>query len=320
MTTMKKSKLILAVVPAITLIAAPAFAAEQSFNANSLAIDNFVGRVQITTASVDRIKVDIDNGQGVMQAPTAELAGNVLHVGYDYRQKVRNCSSSNNFGAGKKVRLRIKGGSMHDLEAFPSVRITVPQGTELAMKGGAVFGSAQDMGKSYVGINSCGDFRMGNVAGDFGGQINGSGDLSVGNVSGAADLGINGSGDLETGDISKDASLAINGSGDIDTGAVQALQVGINGSGDVKVASVSGPVKVTINGSGDIRVVDGQATPFAVTVRGSGDVSFGGHAKGVEYNLSGSGDISVKSFEGDLKRIGPKADVQIRDGHLHVGN
>lgn len=320
MTTMKKTSLMIAALPAFVLTALPAFAGEQSFVAQKLDIENVVGRVTITTADVNRLKVDINNGQDVMDAPTARLSGDVLRVGYDHKQKVRNCSTNGNIHFGNKgnVQLRLKGGKTHELTAYPSVRITVPQGTALIVRDGAVFGTAGDMGASDVGINSCGDFRMGNVGGDMRAQINGSGDLYAGDVSGTLKVGINGSGDVRIGEVSGNASLAINGSGDIDTGAVQGLDAGINGSGDIKVDSVSGPASVTINGSGDVGIKDGEAAPLSVTVRGSGDISFGGHANGVDYSIAGSGDIDVRSFTGDLNKHGPKADVTIRDGHLHV--
>lgn len=322
MTTMKKTSLLFAALPVFALSALPAFAGEQAFDAKSLEIENVVGRVTITTGNVSQIKVDIDNGAGVMETPKASMSGDVLRVGYDHKQKVRQCSANGrySFGDARNVKLRLKGGKKHNLAEYPSIHIVVPANTSLDMHGGAVFGTAGDMGASDVAINSCGDFRMGNVNGDFRANINGSGDLAAGNVAGALDTSINGSGDVRIGAVSGDARLAINGSGDIDTGVVQGLSTKINGSGDVKVASATGAVSITINGSGDVGVKDGEATPLSVTVRGSGDIKFGGHANGVDYNLAGSGDIDVRSFSGDLNRRGPKADISIKDGHLHVGN
>ena len=305
------------IIAGLALPAASALAA-QSYDAHALVLKDVTGRVHVRTASVDRISVDIDPGAGVVDAPRVSVRdGAVLVRGNKYRH-VR-CSVRDH-----KVRLgvaRFGIGKKHKLADFPTVTVTVPQGSSLKISGGRVFGEAGDLAQADVQVNGCGNFSLGAVAGDLEAQLNGSGDLAAGTVGGDADAQLNGSGDLTIGDVSGDADAQVNGSGDLrlgDIGGEAEAQVNgsgdlylgaanggldaqVNGSGDIHVAFVQGPVHASINGSGDIVIKGGTATPFAASIIGSGDVAFHGHANGVDARVTGSGDITLASYEGEFR-------------------
>lgn len=307
-----------AVTSSLALMAATHVQAE-TFSANSIRLENLVGMVEIITTTGSEVRLDMEPGTGVMDLPQVDVKNGVAKIHYRDRVRVRSCNSRGKFlGKDDVVSVRLKGGSKHDILDYPSYRIHVPIGTDLSIRGGAVFGKAGNLGSADLSIDSCGDFSVGDVTGDLKAKVNGSGDIQVGLVGGALYVGVNGSGDVKVGAVSGDAELRINGSGDIEVGIVQALQASINGSGDIEVGSATGEVDLSINGSGDIKVAGGQAAPLEASIRGSGDIGFFGHASGVKVYVSGSGDIVVDSFDGDLDTGGHRIEIQIDDGRLHI--
>jgi hypothetical protein len=317
---MKKTNMI-ATGAALAMILATGAQAE-SFSAGSVKLENLVGKVEIVTVSGNQVRLDMDAGAGFMELPQVEVRNGVARIYYSKRIKVRQCSvraeETDDGYELVSVKLKLKGGKKHKLEDYPSIRLEVPAGTDFSAKGGVIFGTAGDLGSVNIGIDSCGDFRMGNIDGDLKANINGSGDFWAGDVSGNVNASINGSGDIVVKSANGNARLHINGSGDIEVAKVKSLTASINGSGDIEVGSTDGEVDLGINGSGDIEVGSGRAAPFEASIHGSGDIAFEGHASGVKVYISGSGDIVVGSYDGKLDTGGHRIEIEIEDGRLHV--
>ncbi|MCF6293078.1 MAG: DUF2807 domain-containing protein [Robiginitomaculum sp.] len=294
----------------------------QTYSADAVAVENFVGQVEFVTVPGEEIELSMSAGDGVRDLPQVAVEDGVLRIYYDKRVKVRSCNESGRRGSGSEwlqyVTIKLKGEKKHKLSAYPSLRVSVPANTDLVLKRGVIFGSAGDLASADITVNSCGEFAVGEIAGDLKVKINGSGDIKAGNVTGDLSAGINGSGDIAVKSVNGKTSLRINGSGDIELANVQALSASINGSGDIAVDKANGSVDLSINGSGDIEVRGGEAVPFKASIRGSGEIVFDGHANNVKVYIAGSGDIHVASFEGDLDTGGHRVEVKIDNGRLHV--
>jgi len=294
---------------------ATAQTASNGYSADTVAIDHFIGNIEVRTGSSSRVTVAITNPGDLVEDPTVSNASGTLTI--DGGESMRNlrCSSRNN-----NVRIGRSRLNMHDIEDYPTLVITAPADIAFNLRRSAFVGQSGDLGSLEMSMSSCGRFEGGNIAGAASISINGSGDITVGsigsdadvdingsgdviftNVSGNARVGINGSGDVQSGDISGDADVSINGSGDVEFGTVAGLEIGISGSGDVKADSMNGAFDARINGSGDIRVRGGRAEPFGVNIGGSGDVSFDGTAVNVTVREGGSGDVRIDNIEGTVR-------------------
>jgi len=321
MKPMKKTMFISIVPVLLAVSVAPASA--ETFNASAIKLENIVGRVIITTGNTSNIEVNIDPGARIVDVPPTRVVNGVLRIGSSKEIETRKCNvkgsrSANQYGEHYQVRIKLPGGKLRPLSDYPTIRVSVPTGTDLTLAGGTVFGTAGDMGEVDLLVDGCGKFIVGDVADNLKARINGSGDIVAGTVGGALQSLINGSGDIIIGAVLGDASLRINGSGDIEVDRVRSVVAKINGSGDIEVGSVSGEVETCVNGSGDIEIAGGTAAPFVASIHGSGDIAFGGHANGVRVYIAGSGDIVVNSFEGDLDTDGHRIEVNIDGGRLHV--
>ncbi|WP_417484275.1 GIN domain-containing protein [Maricaulis salignorans] len=286
----------------------------QSYSADTVSIENFIGRVEIRTGSSDQVSVEISNAGGLVDNPSVDYSGS--RVAIDGGQSIRNLNCSTRRG---EIRIGRRWSGQHAITDYPVLTITAPASLALEMRESAFQGNAGDLGSLDLTMNSCGRFEAGDIAHDaeisingsgdvttraIGGDadigINGSGDVVLGTVAGTADIGINGSGDVQMADVGGDAEVGINGSGDVEFGRVAGLDVRISGSGDVEAASMNGAFSARIGGSGDIAVHDGRAEPFDVSINGSGDVSFGGTAVNVTVRESGGGDVDIGEIEGSV--------------------
>ena len=312
-TFLATSAVIIAGVVAIST-GATAQTSSSGYNADTVAVDHFIGSIEVRTGSSSQVTVAISNPGDLVDDPTISNASGILTI--DGGESMRNlrCSSRNN-----NIRIGRSRFNLHDIEDYPTLVITAPADIAFNLRRSAFVGEAGDLGSLDMSMSSCGRFDGGNVAGAASISINGSGDITVGSVGenadidingsgdvifsaigGSASIGINGSGDVSTGNISGDASVSINGSGDVDFGSVAGLEIRISGSGDVKADSMNGAFDARINGSGDIRVRGGRAEPFGVYIGGSGDVSFDGTAVNVSVREGGSGDVRIDNIEGTV--------------------
>ncbi len=271
------------VLVASLILPAAALNAAETFDSKTLHLKNVTGTVHVRTADVARISVDIDDGTGIVDAPTLSMRQGVVEIS-GQKMRRRNCRErGDKIYLGKSRFLGAFGlGRKYPLEDFPSITVTAPIGTFLEISGGQVFGESGDLGEADIQLNGCGKFSIGDVAGNLDVQVNGPGDFVSGDVGGALDALVNGVGDLVVGDVK---------------GEVEAE---VNGVGDMTIASVNGRVYAHVNGVGDIDIEAGTATPFIARVNGVGDVSFEGHAIGVDAQVHGVGGISIGSYEGSF--------------------
>lgn len=284
----------------------------QSFNATSLEIRNFIGRVEIREAN-GPILVNVERGAAELEAPGVSEAGGRVTVDGGHSMRNMNCNSRNGVIS---VREGWRGES-RPLSDYPTLVISAPSSVALHIERTLFTGEAGNLGSLDLDFDYCGSFTAGDIAGEAAIMIDGSGDVRVGSVGGAASfeidgsgnlssagigasstLGIDGSGDITTGDIAGSVEVEIDGSGDIEVGSVRGADIGIDGSGNAVFASVDGGVTIGIDGSGDVVIRDGRAQPFRVDISGSGDVRFGGEAVDLHVDIDGSGDVRVERSSG----------------------
>lgn len=232
--------------------------------------------IEVTLVSTNsRLPIRITRGERTV------IQGNVAH-------RVRGCRAL--LG---RTTVHVAGLGEISYDSFPQLVIHVPMDVRLAA-GDAVFGAIGRSNSLEFANAGCGDWTIGNVAGEMRISQAGSGDTRAGSA-GRAELRIAGSGDITTQDI---------------RGGLIAVSAG---SGDIIAASVDGPFNARIAGSGDIHARRGAVTDMSATIAGSGDVDFGGVARSLKASVVGSGDVHATSVTGEVsKRL-------VGSGEVHVG-
>lgn len=302
----------------------------------TITMHDFIANVEIVTTSGPEATIKIaDTKTGkesvlfTMNNRQIEVFSKTAPNGKKFRKKL------NNWRQGKQAFRTL-------MADYPTVKIAVPEGTNIIMKNVAtqldiadvqgdislqdmiyVAGTVGDIQRGDIQTTGAGELAFGSVAqmlkarvtgsgslsfvqsGPAWLQVIGSGDITVGSVFGDVNANITGSGDIELGDIAGSCDLLITGSGDIQAGDIaEGLEVNLKGSGDIKVAAIEGPGEITIAGSGDVEIVEGLADPLRVSIRGSGDFDFGGLARNPNVSVNGSGDVFIKAYEGKVKTSG----------------
>ncbi|MBI1234815.1 MAG: hypothetical protein GC208_09970 [Alphaproteobacteria bacterium] len=290
---------------------APAGSA-QSFDASSLDVRNFIGRIEIREVN-GPILVNVEGGASDIDAPSISESGGTVRIDGGHSMRNMNCTTRNgNISVRQGWR-----GERRPLSDYPTLVISAPSSLALHVERTLFVGEAGNLGSLDLDFDHCGSFTAGDVAGDASVDIDGSGDVRIGmvggmaefeidgsgdliseGISGSAELGIDGSGDITTGDIGGSVRIGIDGSGDIETGRVNGAEINIDGSGNTVLASVAGGVNIGIDGSGDVVIGNGRAQPFHVEIDGSGDVRFNGEAVDLHVEIDGSGDVRVQQSSG----------------------
>lgn len=284
------------------------------YSADTLSVENFIGRIEIRTGSGSEIRVETRNTGGLADDPQITNSGSGVMIDGGQNMRGINCNSRNG-----QMRIGRRWQTAHPITDYPQLIITAPADVAFELERSAVQGEAGDIGSLDFSMSSCGDFEIGDVAedahiriagsgdivaGEIGGQVQvdiaGSGDVELGGIGSHADVQISGSGDVRMRDVDGDASVSINGSGDVDFDDVRGLAVRVSGSGDVSAASMNGPFEASIGGSGDISVGGGRAEPFEASIMGSGDISFRGTAVNVMVREMGGGDVEIRDIEGSI--------------------
>jgi len=210
--------------------------------------------------------------------------------------RIKNCMSLNG-----NVSVSVAGVGKVAWAAMPEVIVYVPMEAKVGA-GGAVFGSVGRASSLQLSNTGCGDWTVGNVAGELKVNLAGSGDTRAGSA-GVARIHLAGSGDVTLGGVGGDLTVKIAGSGDVTAGSVGGgLSVSTGGSGDTEVASVAGAVTTSTAGSGDVLIRRGRASALNVSTAGSGDVLFGGVAGSVNAKIAGSGDVRVSQVTGAISK------------------
>jgi len=308
---------------AMALPASPAWAQQaQGFDARSLSIENFIGRIEIRNG--ERLSVSAEPGRGGHEAPSIrEEAGGVMIDGGYSLDNVR-CSRrggeltftterSGFFGFMRR------GGESGRLSDYPVLVISAPEDIALSIRSSIYDGSAGSLGSADIQVRGCGRFEMLDVAGDAGLRVSGSGRLKAGDIGGDAVLRISGSGRVEAGNVGGDAELRISGSGSVSAGDiggasqmrisgsgslsagdVHDVEIRVSGSGSVQMQNQTGAFSARLSGSGGVQVGAGRAEPFEVRISGSGGVRHGGEAVNADVSVSGSGTVSAERFSGSM--------------------
>ena len=300
---------------AFTLSAAHSSSAqsEQSFRAEAVSLDNFAGTLRYETSRGNNVSVRIEGGDDYTDDISISERGGVVRIDGGINLRDFHCRTRNN-----NVRMGPRR-DMRALEHYPTLVISAPRGSALALERNAVFGTIGDVGVLSLTISSCGDLEVGNVSeaaeidirgsgdlvmgkveGPLAVDIRGSGDIQMGDVSEGVAIDVRGSGDIRMGDVGGGLSVSIPGSGDLQFGRVHDTSIRVNGSGDVDIEHIDGALSVDIRGSGDVMVNGGTARGLMVDIAGSGDVTLRGTAEGAVIRENGSGDVNVRRFEAEV--------------------
>jgi hypothetical protein len=265
----------------------------QTYNANSLKLDDVVGTVRVDVKDSGPMAIQVNGLPERVKKVHVGMKGGTLMVSSESVGTVwdwRHWFDFSRANINKPSQLQI--------------HIAVPRGSDVDVDetaGNVTIGNT--MGKLKFSVQGHTESSIGNVAeADL--DMAGSGKLTVGNVTGLARIDTAGSGNIRLGDVGK-VNADIAGSGSITTGAVKgAIDVDIAGSGDFSAASVQGPTSVSIAGSGSVTIAGGEADPLKVEIMGSGNVNFGGVAVNPRIEAMGSGSVKIKSYRGTLQNDG----------------
>ncbi len=301
-----------AVITTAMACAIPVFAADGANDGPVLTIRDFIGTVNITNSGGQTIEVSRSDG--------ARYHTNGNKVEINDNQSLNDISCK-----GDDDNIRIRKGSWYGgrgykrISEYPNVEISIPANTRLVIDDSLVFGQIGNVGSADLELRSCGDLKLGNVAGTLDLKLSGSSDLDMGNagaakivISGSGDveaqkfgpttLTISGSGDVELDSIEGDATLKSSGSGDISIGDIRGnLDYIGGGSSDLEIASVMGDtVFLRSSGSGDVEVDDGNVTSAEIIASGASDIEFLARSVDAKVKASGASDITLLQPSGNL--------------------
>ncbi len=211
------------------------------------------------------------------------------------------------------------GRGDYGLSQMPQVLVHVPLDAVIE-SGGIVHGAVARSHSLTLGASGCGDWTVGNVAGQLNTGLSGVGDVRTGS-SRAAEVALSGTGHLSVGDVQTQlvahlsgagslttrsagaADLSISGSGGLATGPIAGpLTVHISGAGSLKAASAGGPVTADVSGVGSVSIAGGHAPTFSAQVSGTGHVDFRGVADSLDASVSGVGSVSVARVTGAVSQ------------------
>ena len=273
---------------------------------STVEISNIVGVVDVRYFDGETIEVEIEQGSAGGEAPEITRSGEDVRI-KSPAKRWRNVSCSSRGG---ETRVSFNREAKHALSEYSRVSVRMPRGTALVASGGVVQGRVEGASSADLSLSGCGDWEIGDIAGDVKIKSGGSGDVEIGSVGGELTAQIAGSGDVSVGDVGSGADenegsgvqLNVAGSGDVDIQSILGpLSVNSAGSGDLDVGALNGTLSVRLAGSGDVTIGAGEAPSVDAQILGSGDVLFGGAAGDVSGNILGSGDITVASATGKVK-------------------
>lgn len=288
------------VVLALGAAGAAILAAGAAQAAPSVEIKDAVARVVVVPQARGDVKVVIKSTNPGLPL-TVRTEGDKTIVDGDLDRpiggdKIKNCMNING-----RVSVSVVGVGKVAWDAMPEVIIYTPMDAKVGASG-AVFGSIGRTEALQLSNAGCGDWTVGNVAGELKVNLAGSGDTKAGSA-GVARINLAGSGDTTLGGVGGDLTVKIAGSGDVTAGPVGGgLSVSTGGSGDTEVASVAGAVTTSTAGSGDVIIRGGRASSLSVSTAGSGDVLFAGTAGTVSAKIAGSGDVRVAQVSGAISK------------------
>jgi hypothetical protein len=286
-----------AVITAVALLAAPAFASPGP----EVEIRHAVARVAVIVEDRTDVAVEVEQGTSGLPAIRVSRDGNQVSIDGGLRRRgflnrsdgIRNCRSGaedGQPGAGASVEVRDIGRV--NLSDAPLIVIRTPRSVSIDASG-AVFGS---VGRGAASVD------LGN---------SGCGNWNVANTEGPVSLSISGTGNIRAG-TSNALEVSLSGAGSVTAGATRALGVSVSGVGDVIIARVDGPAEISVSGAGDVAVRAGTVPNLSVSVSGVGDVDFDGVATDVDASVSGAGDVNIARATGSVERsVSGVGDIRI---------
>lgn len=270
--------LLVAAAPGYPISQAWADDLEQQFQAQSVRIERFAGRLRVEVSRTGPVQMRLEGNQSDLEDISALMVDGTLVL----QQVGRHWSFMRLWR--DPVRLEL----------------VVPVGTPLTindLSGDIWIGDTQ---ASLALDMRAGDARIGRVT-DATVRLMGRGDISLAETSGALNITVVGSGDVSAGGASR-ADLRIEGSGDIKLGAIQGpFKAVVMGSGDITATEINGPVDLEINGSGRVRVFRGEVSSAHIVLNGSGAFEFDGVAIEPDITLRGSGSVEIRAVRGPYK-------------------
>ena len=280
-------RLIASIGLAALAIAATAGTASAKDREPRVVVKNAVARVTVVPQDRTDVQVVVKTHDPRLVLTVEKKGDRTIIDGGLKWNKIRNCR-----GTQETASADIRDMGTIQYKDMPEVIIYTPRDVDLGTSG-AVWG--------YIGRSSsvdfsnagCGDWTIGNVAGELDISQAGSGDVLAGNV-GGLDLSVAGSGDTRLKNVTGKADISI------------------AGSGNVIMTSLNGDLDVSVAGSGDIRIFGGRAANIDVSVAGSGDIRFAGEATRVDASFMGTGDLWVTKAGSVGKHV-------MGQGAVHVG-
>lgn len=305
-TTSKTFKTIAASALAIT---AGLISTQVSAKTPTVKITNFIGTIDIKTGDYDRVRIVTKDGAEYEKTDD----GITIDAGHSIsRVRCRTRGDTIKIAIGKSKWFGWSNNWTR-VDDYPNMVIHAPKNAHIDIDKSLIFATIGDVGSANIQVQSCGDLRLGDVAGDVELKVSGAGDVEMGTVgnanlyvSGAGDVSgeavqsltarISGSGDLSLEDINGFTDIKASGSGDVSVGAIaDGLRYIGSGSSDLDVKSVgAGDINIKQSGAGDVDIDDGNIDTFQARVSGASDIHYGGTVKNADVHVSGAASISMR--------------------------
>lgn len=239
---------------------------EQTFDAESVEIENFSGRLKIVAESRPDFSVQISGAEEDLKDIKLNVSNNTLII--------------------RDQRTIRRGGSVVSVGNITT--IATGGGTASVNIGGQEF-TTRGNNNPLVEMTLLLPQKIPLVIRKF------NGDCQIGNINGKLEIDM-ASGHCDIGEITK-GKLEINGSGNLTVNQVNAdLTIAINGSGNVRVKSGQvNQLDVKLNGSGQI-VLDIQAESALLALSGAGSINVKSVRERPRINLAGAGIIKVNNW------------------------
>jgi len=283
--------------------------AAEAANAQTLVIENVIGRVVIETGAYDAITVDISGPQDRLAHPIVSRDGADVRIDGGVRNPNLRCR-----GSASAPRLGLGGASAAPLDVFPQITVRAPQGTLLELDGAGLFAEIGDLGAATITLSHCGRVHLGDVAAELNILSVGVGEVTAGSAGGGAVV-TEGRGNVTVRAMNGPTQLSLDGTGDIEVGSVIGdLDVDLNGIGHITVGRLEGALDANSNGTGDIIIQAGHAGRMTAEANGMGaKVVFAGTADSARLEANGFASIKVDRVVGNLSREANMARIVVHE-------
>lgn len=271
-------------------LAGPAFA-------ETLAIRDFAGRVEIVTGDYARLEVEVIPGKGGPSPEVTHYGDRIEVDGGLGRDFIWNWDGD---GAGcrgddgdRRVRLE-RGGEFYAFSELPVIRATGPRDIDLDIQGVLMDGEAGAVGAIDVDLAGCARLAVESAGGPVNADLAGAGVLTIRIIAGELDADVAGAGVLAAGDVRGPLVADVAGAGRLDLGAVRSGgDIDVAGAAHVRIARLDGDLQSDIAGAGVMEIEDGQLGVLDLDVAGMGDMDFCGFAREAVVDAAGVGTVEI---------------------------